>query len=236
MLYKKVARKYQKKSQKYVPRSKAAISKLIRKEIHKEAEPMYKVWTDQGTGISSIVANNPYTLNVLGNIPIGTGNGTRLDDTIFVRRLDAKLQFTLNSATIPNATYRVLLIWNAFKSLQTDSFQSSLVSGIPLATYSYGGTGLNNPAGATVDTTETTVLYDRTITMNAASTSSANLVHTLSINKVLNCKQQFVTNTGAGKTRNLMLVVVANSPQATGFITSMGPVYFNGRLTYESSK
>lgn len=209
-------------------KTKRSIISLVRNRLE---DPLHKLWNDVQT---TILYNGIYTLNLTGNIPQGTTDNTRTGDNIHLEALKFRCYIAKLNGVVTNPNqarkFRILL------------YKSDVASGQSVDTFTaaVGSTQIfHQPCSIVengmVNSKLVTLLYDKSITMNAQVTNTSQLI---SFNETIPIKQTFTYKTGQnyGKDVNYYLSVMVYEPGAVAGTTNCGVFTFQGDLIFKDSK
>lgn len=180
--------------------------------------------------------NTIYTINPLGNIPIGTGSASRIGQTINVKSV--RMTFELNNGSSGNAfcpTYfRVLCLKSRGQFQQS---VDTLASG--LGSTDIFEAGSSNLLYSRVDFNKVNLLSDKVIKCVPTNTTGTLTIdsHLVPCDEIALGKMDYLTPTSNyGKTMNLYVVVIGFYPGGVSGVSVTGNATYEGVVTFTDTK
>jgi hypothetical protein len=184
------------------------------------------------TGSASMTHNTLYTFNPFGNIPIGTGDGSRISDTIHIKSVKLRGEVNNYNFVAKDADVFVRLMWVKMDS-EYLSGSDTLSAGVGSTDIFVNGT--TSMLHGILDNDKCTVLADKTIKLTPQSTSVSS-VQMLEFDMPITSsgiKMQFKTLTSNyGKAWNYYFVAVPYSYPKTGGITVLSGLIFDSIVNF----
>lgn len=220
------------------PKTKKAISTIVKKQINKNEESKFLFQTITG----NVVSNNIYTMSPIQSLAIGTGQNNRVGNQVRLQRLT--IQFLLqNSVAWSQTNLRVLVFWSPYTysaGWSLSNVTSFGSSDIMLGT-------ANNFASPIDFTKPITLLYDKKHTINAKDVQTFNTTTNLTFTKnqiyrkisiPLNGKKiQFVSGSSWLTEKNLYVVLIPQSADTNVIagVSTVGALDIQSIISYKDA-
>lgn len=177
--------------------------------------------------------NTIYTLPLLSNIPIGTGDASRLSDRISVKSIRLNMYVSQRATVASTATasfWRVLLLRH---SAEYGSGSDAWVSGLGSSEIFQSGTTV--VGNGIVDYDKCTVLQEKWITLKRSDSAGIDVKHFTM--EIFNIEQIYNSPTSNyGKQWNYYCVVIPQQDGSTAGTTQVGYIQCNGMVTFVDGK
>lgn len=177
--------------------------------------------------------NTVYTLPLLSNIPIGTGDAARISDRIHVKSIRFNLYVSQRATTPSTATtslWRFLLLKH---TAEYGTGSDAWISG--LGSTEIFQTGSTQFSTALVDYDKCQVLQEKIVTLKRSDSTGVDCSHFTM--ECFNIDQQYNSPTSNyGKTNNYYLVGIPFADGATGGVTQIGIIVASGMISFTDSK
>lgn len=220
---------------------KAAFTKAVKAVVHKQIQTtQYKVFSGS-VSATSLLHNNFYTLNLLGNIPRGEDWNERIGDIIHISAIDLNLTLYSNIATNQTNSikfkYWVIRDEDEYNGGSDNFVLTGPGAGKLLNAPNYNTQGIWDPKQVTVVASGSHVFTPPYLMLDAtpALRSTVDQVtHKILITP--NAKFTYETGTNFGKPPNYYLVVTASEYGGVNNTTVVGAMFLDGSIKFKNSQ
>jgi len=207
-------------------RKTVGFSTAVKRVLARDTETKYNVFAGLP---ASFLHNNIYSMCFNAKVVQGTGEGTRIDDSINL--IGCSLKGVINTAAVTGAfSYRLMVVWSTV-ALDPAALGTG---GLAFANLFLPG-GIGNPVFALVNPKACTVLHDEVIDINSLIAVSKDIM-SFDIKVPLSGKFNYVaTGSKFGKTKNLYVVAIPTVIGGSSGVTDCGFITFDAQLKYKDS-
>jgi len=208
--------------------NKRDLQALVKKSISAATEPKRKLITSQGA--NDMLHNTIYTLNVLGNIPVGAGNGSRISSIIELDDVKLKVNFSNFGSLKPEHTIQFRCMWIK-SSAEHQQSSDTLASGLGSTDIFESGSGLL--INSIVDKSKCTVLSDEVITLQPSGAFLTTKFQNCDVS-LRQMKMKFNSPTSNySDNKNLYYVVIPYVFGGVGGTTIVGATQYEAKVSFQ---
>lgn len=209
---------------------KRQLQALVKREQDRNSETKSKIIT--GQAVAGLLHNTIYTLNPLGNIPIGTGSGSRLGSQIDVKCVRLNMILSNVGATTSSATllYRVMWIKSDNGVAQgSDAFGSGI-----------GSTSVFNDTSSALlfsltDKAKVKVLSDEIVTLQPSGAFNTAQYKSMDIKYNHKIKFNFPTSNYSSYMDNLYCLIIPYQIGGGTGVTNCGRVDYEAEVCFSDA-